>query len=128
MKDEAQRLADEMKQNFAQQGLDASSFDLPADMFTERAEQRVALGLLLPTLVEKFKLQATDEQVKAIIADVADSYEDPQEVMDWYFEDRSRLAGPTNLAVEANVVDYVLGKAQVTEKALSFEEVMGAAA
>ena len=126
VKDEAQRLADEMKQNFAQQGLDASNFDLPADMFTERAEQRVALGLLLPALVEEFKLQATDEQVKAIIADVADSYEDPQEVMDWYFEDRSRLAGPTNLAVEANVVDYVLGKANVTEKALSFEEVMGA--
>lgn len=126
VKDEAQRLADEMKQNFAQQGLDAANFDLPADMFTERAEQRVALGLLLPALVEEFKLQATDEQVKAIIADVADSYEDPQEVMDWYFEDRSRLAGPTNLAVEANVVDYVLGKANVTEKALSFEEVMGA--
>lgn len=126
VRDEAQRLADEMKQNFAQQGLDASNFDLPADMFTERAEQRVALGLLLPTMVEEFKLQATDEQVKAIIADVADSYEDPQEVIDWYFEDRSRLAGPTNLAVEANVVDYVLGKAQVTEKALSFEEVMGA--
>lgn len=126
VKDEAQRLADEMKQNFAQQGLDAATFDLPADMFTERAEQRVALGLLLPALVEEFKLQATDEQVKAIIADVADSYEDPQEVMDWYFEDRSRLAGPTNLAVEANVVDYVLGKANVTEKALSFEEVMGA--
>ncbi len=126
VKDEAQRLADEMKQNFAQQGLDASNFDLPADMFTERAEQRVALGLLLPTMVEEFKLQATDEQVKAIIADVADSYEDPQEVMDWYFEDRSRLAGPTNLAVEANVVAYVLGKANVTEKALSFEEVMGA--
>ena len=126
VKDEAQRLADEMKQNFAQQGLDAANFDLPADMFTERAEQRVALGLLLPTMVEEFKLQATDEQVKAIIADVADSYEDPQEVMDWYFEDRSRLAGPTNLAVEANVVAYVLGKANVTEKALSFEEVMGA--
>ena len=126
VKDEAQRLADEMKQNFAQQGLDAANFDLPADMFTERAEQRVALGLLLPALVEEFKLQATDEQVKAIIADVADSYEDPQEVIDWYFEDRSRLAGPTNLAVEANVVDYVLGKANVTEKALSFEEVMGA--
>ena len=126
VRDEAQRLADEMKQNFAQQGLDASNFDLPADMFTERAEQRVALGLLLPTMVEEFKLQATDEQVKAIIADVADSYEDPQEVMDWYFEDRSRLAGPTNLAVEANVVAYVLGKANVTEKALSFEEVMGA--
>lgn len=86
----------------------------------------MALGLLLPEIVEKHNLKATEEQIKNIITEFADSYEDPQEVMDWYFADRSRLAGPTNLAVEANVVDYVLGKANVTEKALSFEEVMGA--
>ncbi|MDK4679775.1 trigger factor [Kingella negevensis] len=124
--DESQRLAEEMKQQFAQQGLDAKDLELPAEMFAEHAEQRVALGLLLPALVEEFKLQATDEQVKAIVADFADSYEDPTEVIDWYFADRTRLAGPTNLAVEANVVEYVLSKAKVTEKALSFDEVMGA--
>ena len=126
--DEAQRLAEEMKQNFAQQGLDTKNFDLPADMFTERAEQRVALGLLLPEIIEQNNLKATDEQIKAIVADFADSYEDPQEVIDWYFADRSRLAGPTNLAVEANVVAFVLGKAKVTEKVLSFDEVMNASA
>ncbi|XXQ68412.1 trigger factor [Neisseriaceae bacterium B1] len=126
VRDEAQRLADEMKQNFAQQGLDTKSFELPLDMFTERAEQRVALGLLLPALIEENKLQANDEQIKAIVAEFADSYEDPQEVIDWYFADRQRLQGPTNLVVEANVVDFVLGKAKVTEKKLSFDEVMGA--
>lgn len=126
VKDEAQRLAEEMKQNFVKQGLEAQDFHFPVDMFTERAEGRVALGLLLPEIVEQNHLQATEEQIKAIVADFADSYEDPQEVIDWYFSDRSRMAGVTNLAVEANVVEFVLGKAKVTEKVLSFEEVMGA--
>ena len=126
VQDEAQRLAEEMKQQFAQQGLDTKNFDFPLDMFTERAEQRVALGLLLPEIIEKNNLKATDEQIKAIVSEFAESYEDPQEVIDWYFADRSRLAGPTNLAVEANVVAFVLGQAKVTEKALSFDEIMGA--
>lgn len=126
VRDEAQRLADEMKQNFIQQGLDTKSIDLPADMFTERAEQRVALGLLLPVIIEENKLQATDEQIKAIVSEFAESYENPQEVVEWYFEDRQRLQGPTNLAVEANVVDFVLSKAKVTEKTVSFDEIMGA--
>ncbi|ULJ62439.1 trigger factor [Wielerella bovis] len=125
VQDEAQRLAEEMKQQFEQQGLDVKNFDLPADMFTERAQERVALGLLLPILVEENNLKATDEQVKAIVSEFADSYEDSQEVIDWYFADPSRLAGPTNLAVEANVVEFVFGKAKVTEKTLSFDEIMG---
>lgn len=126
VRDEAQRLADEMKQNFAQQGLDTKDFELPLDMFTERAEQRVALGLLLPVIIEENNLQATDEQIKSIVSEFADSYEDPQEVIDWYFADSSRLQGPSNMATEANVVDFVLSKAKVTEKNLSFDEVMGA--
>lgn len=126
VKDEAQRLAEEMKQNFAQQSLDTASFNLPADMFIERAEERVALGLLLPVIIEQNNLKATEEQIKTLVAEFADSYEDPQEVIDWYFADPSRLAGVTNLAVEANVVDFVLSKAKVTEKTVSFDEVMAA--
>lgn len=126
VQEEAQRLADEMKQNFAQQGLNSQDFDLPSDMFTDRARERVALGLLLPVLVEEGKLQATDEQIKTIVAEAAESYEDPQEVIDWYYQDRQRLQGPSNLAVEANVVKFVLDQAKVTERKLSFDEVMGA--
>lgn len=126
--EEAGRLAEEMKQNFAQQGLDVATLNLPVDMFVERAEQRVALGLILPAIIEENQLQPTEEQVKAIVLEFAESYEDPQEVVEWYFSDAQRLQGPTNLAVEANVVEFVLGKAKVSERAVSFDEVMGAAA
>ena len=127
--DEAARLAEEMKQNFVNQGMaNAGQVNLPADMFKEQAHRRVALGLILAKLVEENKLEPTEEQIKAVVANFAESYEDPQEVIDWYYADASRLQGPTSLAVERNVVNFVLGKAKVTEKTLSFDEVMGAQA
>ncbi|MCF7521377.1 trigger factor [Neisseria sp. ZJ106] len=126
--EEAQRLANDMKQNFANQGMaDAANLDLPLDMFKEQAERRVALGLILAKVVEENKLEPTAEEIKAVVANFAESYEDPQEVIDWYYADESRLQGPTSLAVESKVVDFVLSKAKVTEKALSFDEVMGVA-
>ncbi|MCP1661219.1 trigger factor [Neisseria perflava] len=129
VEEEAQRLANEMKQNFVNQGMaDAANLDLPTDMFKEQAERRVALGLILAKLVEENKLEPTDEQIKAVVSGFADSYEDPQEVIDWYYADEKRLQGPTSLATESNVVDFVLGKAKVTEKKLSFDEVMGSQA
>ena len=126
--DEAERLAAEMRENFSRQGLDTQNLDLPASMFTDRAEQNVALGLIVPALIEQNKLQPTEEQVKNIVLEFAESYEDPQEVVDWYFSDRERLQEPTNLALQANVVEFVFGKAKVTEQALSFDEVMSGAA
>ncbi|RPC23600.1 trigger factor, partial [Neisseria meningitidis] len=127
--EEAARLANEMKQNFVNQGMaDAANLDLPLDIFKEQAERRVSLGLILAKLVDENKLEPTEEQVKAVVANFAESYEDPQEVIDWYYAEPSRLQAPTSLAIESNVVDFVLGKAKVNEKALSFDEVMGAQA
>ena len=124
--EEAARLAAEMKQNFINQGMaDAKNLDLPLDMFKEQAERRVKLGLILAEVVQANGLEPSKEQIDAVIADFAESYEDPQEVINWYHADNSRLQGPTSLAVEANVTDFVLGKTKVTEKALSFDEVMG---
>lgn len=125
VREEAVRLADDMRQNFANQGMDTKNLDLPADMFNEQAERRVALGLILAELVSSQKLEPSEEQIKAVVADFSESYEDPQEVVEWYFADRSRLQGPTSLAVEANVVKYVLEQAKVNEKTLAFDEVMG---
>lgn len=127
--EEAARLANEMKQNFVNQGMaDAANLDLPLDMFKEQAERRVSLGLILAKLVDENKLEPTEEQIKVVVANFAESYEDPQEVIDWYYAEPSRLQAPTSLAIESNVVDFVLGKAKVNEKALSFDEVMGAQA
>ncbi len=125
VREEAARLADEMRQNFQNQGMDVKDMQLPEEMFEEQAKRRVALGLILAELVASKQLEPSDEQVKAVVADFSESYEDPQEVIEWYFADRSRLQGPTSLAVEANVVSHVLEQAKVTEKVLPFDEVMG---
>lgn len=126
VEDESHRMADNMRQNFVNQGMkDAAKMDLPASMFQEQAERRVKLGLVLAELVQANKLEPSKDQINAVIADFAESYEEPQEVIDWYHAEPSRLEGPTSLAVEANVVAFVLGKAKVTEKTLSFDELMG---
>ena len=125
VREETARMAESARQNLVSQGMKPEDVDLSDSLFTEQAERRVALGLILADLVGKHNLQPTDDQVKAVVQTFSESYEDPQEVMDWYFADRNRLEGPISMAVEANVVDYVLGQAKVNEKKLSFDEVMG---
>ncbi len=83
------------------------------------------LGLILAEVVKANNLQATPEQVKAQVEDFAQSYEDPQQVLKYYFSDRRRLAEVEALVLEENVVNYVLGKAKVTDKNVAFDELMG---
>ena len=114
-----------MKENFAAQGMDSKDLNLPLEMFNEQAKRRVSISLAMGELVRDQKLEPTEEQIKKIVSEFADSYEDPQEVIDWYYSDKNNLQGPTSLAIEQNVVDYILSKAKVTDKVMSFEEVMG---
>ncbi|WP_225747850.1 trigger factor [Eikenella sp. Marseille-P7795] len=125
VQEETARLASNARNNLINQGMKAEDLDLSDSLFTEQAERRTALGLILSELVAEHKLEPSDDQIKAVVQTFSESYEDPQEVVDWYFADRSRLEGPISMAVEANVVDYVLGQAKVNEKKLSFDEVMG---
>jgi trigger factor len=74
--------------------------------------------------VKANQLEANPEQIKAQVEEFAKSYEDPQEVMKYYFSDRRRLGEVEALVLEENVVNYVLGKAKVTEKPVSFDELM----
>ncbi|MBP6115716.1 MAG: trigger factor [Neisseriaceae bacterium] len=125
--EETSRLMGEMRQNFINQGMDANSLpDFPVEMFAAQAERRVSLGLILAQLVEDNKLEPKPEQVEAVIAEFAESYEDPKEVIDWYKADAQRMQGPSSLAVEANVVAFVLGQAKAVEKAMSFDDIMAA--
>jgi trigger factor len=70
-------------------------------------------------------LQAKPEQVKAQVEEFAQSYEDPQQVLKYYFGDRQRLAEVEALVLEENVVNYVLSKSKVTDKPVAFDELMG---
>lgn len=124
---DSQRLAEQTRQDMAQRGMDVKNMPFPAELFATKAERRVRLGLILSQLVEENKLQATAEQVKAQIEDFAQSYEDPKEVLKYYYADRRRLADIEGLVLEENVVNYVLGKAKVTVKDVPFDELMGSA-
>ncbi len=104
---------------------DADKAPIPPELFTAQAERRVRLGLVVAELVRANNLQATPEQIKAYVEDLAASYERPEDVKRWYFSDNRRMAEVEAVVIENNVTDFVLSKAKVTEKALSFDELMG---
>jgi trigger factor len=93
-------------------------------MFRPQAERRVRLGLVVAELVRANNLQAKPEQIKAHIDELAASYEKPADVVRWYFGDNRRLAEVEAVVIENNVTDFVLAKAQVSDKSVSFDELM----
>ena len=90
-----------------------------------RSERRVRLGLTVAELVRTHNLQAKPEQVKAHVDEMAASYEKPADVVRWNFGDKQRLAEVEAIVIENNVTDFVLSKAKVVDKAISFDELMG---
>ncbi len=106
---------------------DADKAPIPAELFTAQAERRVRLGLVVAELVRANNLHATPEQIKAHVDELAASYERPEDVKRWYMGDNRRMAEVEAVVIENNVTDFVLGKAKVSEKAISFDELMGQA-
>ena len=123
---EIERLTEAARADLKQRGVkDADKAEIPADIFRPQAERRVRLGLVVAELVRANELYAKPEQLKAHIDELAASYEKPEDVVRWYFGDRQRLGEVEAVVIENNVADFVMGKAKVTEKVLSFEELMG---
>ena len=124
---EAVQLMRRMAANLQQQGMKMEDVKLTPDMFRPQAEERVALGLILGELVRGENLQARPEQVKAMVQEIAQTYEQPEAVVRWHFEKPERLSEFEALAVEHNVVDWVLAKALVKDVPTTFEALMGPA-
>lgn len=125
---EVARLMEAARADLKQRGIKgADKAEIPEDIFLPQAERRVRLGLVVAELVKANKLEATPEQLKAHVDELAASYEKPEEVVRWYFGDRQRLAEVEAVVIENNVTEFVLGKAKVSDKAVSFEELMGQA-
>ncbi|MCD2165829.1 MULTISPECIES: trigger factor [Comamonas] len=123
---EVGRLLEGAREELKQRGIkDAEKAEIPADVFLPQAERRVRLGLVVAELVKANKLEATPEQIKAHIDELASSYEKPEDVVRWYFGDRQRLAEVEAVVIENNVTEFVLGKAKVSNKTVSFDELMG---
>ncbi len=122
---EIERLLEGARADLKARGIkDADKADIPEDVVRPQAERRVRLGLVVAELVRANELQARPEQLKAHVDELASSYEKPQDVVKWYFGDRDRLAEVEAVVVENNVTDFVLSKAKIDEKTVTFDELM----
>jgi trigger factor len=98
---------------------------LSVDVFRPQAEERVALGLIIAELVRAEQLHAKPEQVKALVAETAQTYEQPDAVVRWHYEKPERLRDFEAMVLEQNVVDWMLARAKVTDEPVTFESIMG---
>lgn len=96
--------------------------NLPAELFEEQARRRVSLGLLVAELVKQFELKPDEARVGALIAEMAAVYQEPEQVVAWYYENSEQLTEVRSVVLEEQVVDTVLKQAKVTDKTVSYEE------
>lgn len=97
---------------------------LPRELFEEQAKRRVVVGLLLGEVIRTQELKADEEKVEAIIEEMATAYEDPTEVIAYYKQNEQMMNNMRNVALEEQAIDAIIAKAQVTEKTVSFNELM----
>jgi trigger factor len=107
-----------------QQNAKAEDLDVSLDLFRPQAEERVALGLIIGELVRNENLQAKPEQIRALVAETAQTYEQPEAVVRWHYEKPERLRDFEAMVIEQNVVDWILARAKVTDEPVAFERLM----
>ena len=122
---EVERLMQAAKADMEARGFKGKDLPVKPEWFGEQAKRRVTLGLVLAELVKVENLYAKPEQIKAMVEEAALSYENPDEVVKWYYAQPQRLAEVEAVVVEDNVVSWVLERAKVTDKTADFDELMG---
>jgi trigger factor len=122
---ESQQMADTARRDMESRGMAMKNVPVQPSWFGEQATRRVKLGLLLAELVKVKELQVKPEQVRAVVDEFAETFEDPKEVVRWYYSQPQRLAEAEALALENNVVNWALANALVTETPIAFDELMG---
>jgi len=125
---ELDRMTEGAREELKQRGIkDADKAPIPEDVFRPQAERRVRMGLVVSEVVRMHNLQATPDQIKAHVEDLAASYEKPSEVARWYYSDNRRMAEVEAIVIENNVTNYVMSLVKVKDKNISFDELMGQA-
>jgi trigger factor len=97
-------------------------FELPDNVFEEDARRRVALGLVIAEVVKANEIQVDQERVREVVEDMASTYENPQEVVDYYYSRREHLSSVETLTLENQVVDWVMTQVTVEDEPQTFEE------
>ena len=128
LEQEIDRQRDMMLNRFAQQfGADPKNFSkdmLPNELFEEQALRAARLGVLVSSIIEANKLEVDQARVDAFINEMAENYEDPKEVVDFYSNNKQERANIEAVVLEDQVVDYLLAQANVSDKDVSYQDLL----
>ena len=124
---EISRLSQDMLKDLQSRGMTTKDMNLPPELFVEQAERRVRLGLILSEVVKQNSLQARPEQVRSVIEEHAQSFEQPEEMVRWYYQQPDRLGEVEAVVLEDNVVTWVAEKAKAEDVPTPFQELMESA-
>ncbi len=117
---EVDGLREQAAQQFGGQGFDSSQ--LPAELFQDEATKRAQLGLLISEVIKQNDIKVENDRVQSFLEEMAQAYQEPQQVVDFYLKDKERLAQIQSAVLEEQVVDKLLESAQVTEVTLGYED------
>jgi trigger factor len=123
---EAGAMAERAIADLKARGVDPQQVPINQQAFEEAARRRVALGLIINELKDREKLGPKPAEVRALVEQEAQGYESPAEVVKWFYMQPQRLSEMEALALESNIVKWVLAKAKVLDKPVTFDELMGA--
>ena len=106
------------------QNMKLEDIKLPRDAFEIQAKRRVALGLILGEIIQKNAITLDSNKVRSTIEDMAKSYERPEDVVNWYYTDASRLSDVQQMVLEDQVIEWLVGQAKVSDETVNFSDVM----
>jgi trigger factor len=124
LQSEAEALRHQTMDGLAQGGTAPASLQLPLSVFEDQARRRVALGLILAELVKANGIKVDPDRVRGKVESIASTYQEPAEVVRWYYADRKRLAEIENVVMEDQIVDWILERAQVSDMPTTFDAIM----
>jgi len=121
---ESQRMAEAAREDMAKRGMDPKKIPVEPSWFVDQATKRIKLGLVVADIVGKNGLAPTPEQIRKHVEDLAQSYEQPQELVKWYYANPERLSNVEDIAVEDNMIEWISKQVRVSDKNVSFDELM----
>src|SRR5262249_17101908 len=121
---EARSLYERATAELKARGVKVEDLDMNADTFRSEAEQRVAFSLILNEIVRLNELQARPDQIRTLVEEAAQSFEQPDAVIRWHYEKPERLNEYEVRAVERNVIDWALRRAKVVDRPMPFDALM----
>jgi trigger factor len=119
---EINRMRQEAVQQFGGGNANIDPSILPAEMFQSQAERRVSLGLIVNAIVDQQALKVDDDRVREVIEDMASSYEEPQQFVNYYYSNEEQLSNIQNMVLEDQIIDMIVDKAEVSEVSQGYEE------